>query len=89
MMAVKKGTPPPPLDAMLAQIPKFTSLYPDREEVECTRCRCRHWKDGRCFADDARGWAIIRGLREGAGFRRRLEAEEADRAKITEQAALL
>ena len=36
------------------------SLYPERETVECHRCRCQHWKDGRCFAQDPVGWPIMR-----------------------------
>lgn len=36
------------------------SLYPERATVECVRCRCQHWADGRCFAQDSEGWPIIR-----------------------------
>lgn len=39
---------------------EFTSLYPERPEVFCKRCRCWHFADGRCFAKDPIGWAIIR-----------------------------
>jgi hypothetical protein len=34
------------------EFPKPSTLYPERETVFCSRCRCFHWKGGRCFADD-------------------------------------
>jgi len=75
----------PSLDAMVSQIPQHEPLYPDRPLTDCRRCGCEHFEGGRCFAQDAHGWPIVRAVRDGERFRRELRAIEGLGTTIAQQ----
>jgi hypothetical protein len=55
---------------------EYESIYPERVEVECPICHCRHWKPGRCFAGDERGWPIVQAIQGRRGMVNRMTAAE-------------
>lgn len=72
---------------LAAPAKRRTSLYPDRELVDCRVCGCEHFKDGRCFAADPAGWPIVRQVtRPVPGFASRMTgAETAKAVKATSE----